>query len=361
MHLEHAARCARRRACRAAAQPGDLAAWLECSAPLAATACRHCARARRVSWAMRLGGEILFWAEAARRSIESWQRDLSLTDEAVRGPAATAGSHSSQRRGKCTKRCSSAFCSIRSAGSSRSATARLRARSIQAATTCSPQRRAWRASWPSPRTTCRRATGFGSVARSRPVGHGAALISWSGSMFEYLMPSLVMRAPFGSLLEQTNRLIVQRQIQYGAELGVPWGVSESAYNARDVELTYQYSNFGVPGLGLKRGLSENAVIAPYATALAAMVDPERAALNFARLIAIGARGRYGFFEALDYTRSRLPEGSARCDRSGIHGASSGHERSRHRQRPLRRTDARTVSCGAAHPGDGTAVAGARAA
>src|SRR5207302_1515492 len=94
-----------------------------------------------------------------------------------------------------------------------------------------------------------------------------------------------------------------------AELRVPWGVSESAYNARDVELTYQYSNFGVPGLGLKRGLSENAVIAPYATALAAMVDPSRAALNFARLIAIGARGRYGFFEALDYTRSRLPEGS----------------------------------------------------
>src|SRR6202040_491051 len=142
-----------------------------------------------------------------------------------------------------------------------------------------------------------------------PVGYGSALISWSGSMFEYLMPSLVMRAPFGSLLEQTNRLVVQRQIQYGVELGVPWGISESAYNARDLELTYQYSNFGVPGLGLKRGLSENAVIAPYATALAAMVDPERAALNFARLIEIGARGRYGFFEALDYTRSRLPEGS----------------------------------------------------
>src|SRR5579864_3965683 len=141
------------------------------------------------------------------------------------------------------------------------------------------------------------------------VEHGAALISWSGSMFEYLMPSLVMRAPFGSLLEQTNRLIVQRQIHYGAELHVPWGISESAYNARDVELTYQYSNFGVPGLGFKRGLSENAVIAPYATALAAMVDPRRAALNFARLTAIGARGRYGFFEALDYTRGRIPEGS----------------------------------------------------
>ncbi len=141
-----------------------------------------------------------------------------------------------------------------------------------------------------------------------PIGHGAALISWSGSMFEYLMPSLVMRAPAGSLLEQTSRLVVRRQIAYGAELDVPWGVSESAYNVRDLELTYQYSNFGIPGLGLKRGLGENAVIAPYATALAAMVDPGAAARNFARLTAAGALGRYGFFEALDYTPARLPEG-----------------------------------------------------
>jgi len=140
------------------------------------------------------------------------------------------------------------------------------------------------------------------------IGHGAALISWSGSMFEYLMPSLVMRAPAGSLLEQTSRLIVRRQIEYGASLNVPWGVSESAYSARDIELTYQYSNFGVPGLGLKRGLSENVVIAPYATGLAAMVDPASAAKNFRKLKTVGARGRYGFYEALDYTRSRLPEG-----------------------------------------------------
>ena len=145
-----------------------------------------------------------------------------------------------------------------------------------------------------------------------PVGHGAALISWSGSMFEYLMPSLVMRAPAGSLIEQTSRLIVRRQISYGAELGLPWGISESAYNARDLEFTYQYSNFGVPGLGLKRGLSENAVVAPYATALATMVDPAAAVSNFARLAAAGANGRYGFYEALDYTRSRLPDGEDRA-------------------------------------------------
>ena len=143
-----------------------------------------------------------------------------------------------------------------------------------------------------------------------PVDRGSALISWSGSMFEYLMPSLVMRAPAGSLLEQTNRLIVRRQMKYGAELGMPWGVSESAYNARDLELTYQYSNFGVPGLGLKRGLSENAVIAPYATALAAMVDPEAAAQNFSRLLIAGALGHFGWYEALDYTPSRVPEGES---------------------------------------------------
>ena len=141
-----------------------------------------------------------------------------------------------------------------------------------------------------------------------PLGSGSALISWSGSMFEYLMPALIMRAPAGSLLEQTNRLVVKRQEAYGRSLGLPWGISESAYNARDMEFTYQYSNFGVPGLGLKRGLSDDLVIAPYATGLAAMVDPRGAHKNYARLAGMKAEGRYGFYEALDFTRSRLPEG-----------------------------------------------------
>ena len=141
-----------------------------------------------------------------------------------------------------------------------------------------------------------------------PMGAGSALISWSGSMFEYLMPLLVMREPPRSLLAQSNRLIVRRQQAYGRSLGVPWGVSESAFNARDLEFTYQYSNFGIPGLGLKRGLADDVVIAPYATALAAMIDPHGAALNYARLAAMGARGRYGFYEALDFTATRLPEG-----------------------------------------------------
>ena len=141
-----------------------------------------------------------------------------------------------------------------------------------------------------------------------PVGRGSALISWSGSMFEYLMPELMMISPPGSLLHQTYELIVRRQIDYGTERDVPWGISESAYNARDLDFTYQYGAFGVPGLGLKRGLSEDLVIAPYATALAAMIDPNAAAENFGQLASAGGKGVYGFYEALDYTSERVPEG-----------------------------------------------------
>ena len=142
-----------------------------------------------------------------------------------------------------------------------------------------------------------------------PINGGSGLISWSGSMFEYLMPSLVMRAPAGSLLEKTNRLVVWRQEKYGNELGVPWGMSESEYNARDMEQTYQYSSFGVPDLGYKRGLSESIVIAPYASGLASMIDPAAASRNYLRMASIGACGAYGWYEALDYTRARLPEGA----------------------------------------------------
>jgi cyclic beta-1,2-glucan synthetase len=141
-----------------------------------------------------------------------------------------------------------------------------------------------------------------------PVGRGSALMSWSGSMFEYLMPDLVLEAPSGSLLDQTVRLAVRRQIRYGEERRVPWGISEAAYNAWDLNFTYQYSNFGVSGLGLKRGLSEDLVVAPYSTALAAMVEPVAALANFERLASIGVLGRYGFYESIDYTASRLPEG-----------------------------------------------------
>jgi cyclic beta-1,2-glucan synthetase len=143
-----------------------------------------------------------------------------------------------------------------------------------------------------------------------PVSRGSALISWSGSMFEYLMPPLVMRAPSGSLLDETDRLIVRRQITYGEQRGLPWGVSESAYNVRDFEFTYQYSNFGVPSLGLKRGLGENSVVAPYATGLATMIDAVAAAANFQRLANMGVEGRYGFFEAVDFTPTRVKDGDS---------------------------------------------------
>lgn len=142
-----------------------------------------------------------------------------------------------------------------------------------------------------------------------PVADGVALLSWSGSMFEYLMPALVMSAPANSLLEQSNRLIVRQHMRYARQLQVPWGISESAFNARDVALNYQYSNFGVPGLGLKRGLAQNVVIAPYATALAAMVNAPAAHDNFNTLQQLGMLGSYGFYEALDYTRTRRPEQS----------------------------------------------------
>jgi Cellobiose phosphorylase len=127
-------------------------------------------------------------------------------------------------------------------------------------------------------------------------------------MFEYLMPSLVTFTPRYSLIDQTCRLVVKRQIEYGKERGVPWGVSESAFNGRDLYMTYQYSAFGVPGLGMKRGLGEELVIAPYATALAAMYLPHAAVENFARLERHGALGRFGFYEALDFTPVRLAEG-----------------------------------------------------
>ncbi|MBK1724809.1 glycoside hydrolase family 94 protein [Thiocystis violacea] len=136
------------------------------------------------------------------------------------------------------------------------------------------------------------------------------LLSWSGSMFEYLMPLLVMPNYDNTLLDQTYRTAVTRQIAYGKERGVPWGVSESGYNGFDVQLNYQYRAFGVPGLGLKRWLAEDLVIAPYASALALMVAPEAACQNLQRLAASGGAGPFGLFEAIDYTPSRLPRGQA---------------------------------------------------
>ncbi len=141
-------------------------------------------------------------------------------------------------------------------------------------------------------------------------GGAPLLLSWTGSMFEYLMPMLVMPTYAGTLLDQTCRAAVARQIEYGNQLNVPWGVSESGYNTRDTHLAYQYRAFGVPGLGLKRGLGDDVVIAPYATALALMVNPRAATRNLHRLNDVGAAGRFGMFEAIDYTPARLPLGQS---------------------------------------------------
>ena len=116
-----------------------------------------------------------------------------------------------------------------------------------------------------------------------PSGSSRALLSWSASMFEYLMPLLVMRPYPGTLLDETYNAVVQRQIEYGAQRGVPWGISESAYYAQDLEKNYQYRAFGVPGLGLKRGLGEDLVVAPYASILAAPIAPQAVLENLARL------------------------------------------------------------------------------
>jgi cellobiose phosphorylase len=136
------------------------------------------------------------------------------------------------------------------------------------------------------------------------AGGEPVLLSWSGSMFEYLMPLLVMPTYDNTLLDQTCKAAVARQIEYGRQRGVPWGISESGYNIVDVHLNYQYRAFGVPGLGLKRGLADDLVIAPYASVLALTVAPEESCQNLQRLANEGFMGKYGFLEAIDYTPAR---------------------------------------------------------
>jgi len=136
------------------------------------------------------------------------------------------------------------------------------------------------------------------------------LLSWSGSMFEYLMPLLVMPTYENTLIDQSYKAAVHCQIIYGKRTSLPWGISESGYNMIDAGSNYQYRAFGVPGLGLKRGLAEDTVIAPYATVMALMVAPEKAYENLELLNKKGLQGRYGFYEAIDYTPSRLQRGQS---------------------------------------------------
>ena len=193
------------------------------------------------------------------------------------------------------------------------------------------------------------------------IGFRGALMSWSGSMFEYLMPPLVMKEPHGGILNQTSQLVIKQQIQYGRSKNVPWGISEAAYNARDRELTYQYTNFGVPGLGLKRGLGRSTVIAPYATVLAAQFMPARGgrepgapeARRRARPLRLSRRGR---LHAAARARRQRP-----CSGLQLHGAPPGHVDRGGGQCRVRGPHARPLP---QRPGDrirGTAAAGEGAA
>jgi cyclic beta-1,2-glucan synthetase len=145
------------------------------------------------------------------------------------------------------------------------------------------------------------------LARPRAALHGGrVLLSWSGSMFEYLMPLLLLRSNPQTLLDEGCHAAVDQQRRYGRERGVPWGISEAAYNVMDLRMNYQYRAFGVPGLGLKAGLGEDLVVAPYATALAGLVRPDLVAKNLRALAGEGLDGPYGFYEAIDYTPEHVP-------------------------------------------------------
>lgn len=153
---------------------------------------------------------------------------------------------------------------------------------------------------------------FALGRRLTTAGDTSVLLSWSGSMFEYLMPLLVMPNYENTLLDETYRGTVERQVEYGRQQNVPWGVSESCYNLVDNSLTYQYRAFGVPGLGFKRGLGQDLVIAPYATVMGLMIDPVESYRNLQRLKEEGIEGRYGFFESIDYTPVRLSRDQTRA-------------------------------------------------
>ena len=133
------------------------------------------------------------------------------------------------------------------------------------------------------------------------------LLSWSATLFEYLMPLLFLKSYPATLLDQSCRMAVRRQVEYAGDRGVPWGISESGYNLVDRHDNYQYKAFGVPGLGLKRGLGDELVVAPYATALAAMLEPKLSVQNLRRLAGEGLEGAYGFYEAIDYTHRGTDE------------------------------------------------------
>ena len=194
------------------------------------------------------------------------------------------------------------------------------------------------------------------------VGGEPVLLSWSGSMFEYLMPLLIMPTYENTLLDQTYIAAVERQIEYGRQRGVPWGVSECGYNAVDAHDNYQYRAFGVPGLGLKRGLADDLVIAPYASALALMVAPD----GGVREPAAACRGRacmarFGMFEAIDYTPSRQRRGESSSIVRSFMAHHHGMSLLAFSHALLGQADAKAVRIGSAVQGNAAAAAGTHTA
>ena len=134
------------------------------------------------------------------------------------------------------------------------------------------------------------------------------LISWSGTAFEYLMPNINVKRYKGSLLDESCKFLIMNQIEYSQKLGIPWGISESAFNLKDLHSNYQYKAFGIPWLGLKRGLEDEMVVASYGSILAISDVPKEVVENLKELEKQQMYGKYGFYESIDYTPERLPKG-----------------------------------------------------
>ncbi|AOT69898.1 GH36-type glycosyl hydrolase domain-containing protein [Geosporobacter ferrireducens] len=143
------------------------------------------------------------------------------------------------------------------------------------------------------------------------IDSSRALVSWTGTMFEYFMPYLTMKNYEKTLLDETYHAVIKAHRNYGKRRNIPWGISESGYYGFDMLLNYQYKAFGIPELGLKRGLIDEVVISPYSTLLALPLSPKATMENIKKLIADGMEGIYGLYEAVDYTLERLGENSKR--------------------------------------------------
>jgi len=151
------------------------------------------------------------------------------------------------------------------------------------------------------------------LGRAHTLDHGRlVLLSWTGTMFEYLMPAMWLRTYPNTLLDRSRVAAVRSQQAYAASRGIPWGISESAYYKLDEAGNYQYRAFGLPQLAMMKTDSNPLVISPYSTFLALSVDPTAALQNLRRMESMGWFGSHGFYEAADYTIFRSRFRWSRC-------------------------------------------------